>query len=89
MRIGQDSVRASRESQRAAKITKNVCVIKTQLLTITNKSRSQLSHYPFLDTVRPWPPSMATISAHVTVNILGSFAMWVQTPHGLSECDQF
>ena len=59
MRIGQESVRASRESQRATKITKNVRLIQTQLLKITNKSRSQLSHYPFLDTVHPpWPPAV-------------------------------
>lgn len=44
MRVGQESVRASRESQRATKITKNVRLIKTQLITITNKSKSKLSH---------------------------------------------
>ena len=50
MRIGQDSVRDSRESQRATKIAKNVRLIETQLLTITNKSRSQLSHVSFSAT---------------------------------------
>ena len=67
MCIGQDSVIASRESQRATKITKNVRLIKTQLLTITDKSRSQLSHVSFSGLTAS---SMATSSAHVTINIV-------------------
>ena len=67
MRVGQESVRASRDSQRATKITKNVRLIKTQLITITNKSKSQLSHVSFSGHSAS---SMATSSAHVTENIV-------------------